>query len=79
MLRGSFHVVLEPSQQCDQISARLLGLLPPSIMMARGSFSLERSCGKAGYSNHASDVSLSLAWLQSGWSLPYQGLDSGDG
>lgn len=61
---------------CGQISP---GLLPPSIMMARGSFSLERSCGKPGHSNHASDVGLSLAWLQSGQLLPYQGLDSDDG
>lgn len=56
----------------------LLGLLPPSVIMARGSFSLERSCGKPGCSNHASDVSVSLAWLQAGQPLPYKGVDSGD-
>lgn len=46
MLRGSFHVVLEPSQHVGSNLpwSGLLGLLPPGVMMARGSFSLERSC-----------------------------------
>lgn len=48
----------------------------PSVLMARASFSLERSCGKT---NHASDVSPSVPWLQAGQPLPYQGVDSGDG
>lgn len=79
MLKGSFHVVLEPSQHVwPNLCSQGVGSSLTSVRMVRGCFSLERSCGKTGNSNHVSNVSVSLAWLQAGQPLPYQGVVSGD-